>query len=222
MILHDVPQNTDAWFALRAGKVTASGVGGVITPKTLKASSGLDYLNTLVAETILGKPLNTFAGSPVTDRGHDMEADARAMLSLTLDADIEEVGFISSDDGRCGASPDGKLVGIKEGTETKVPMAKAMVGYALDPDSLYAKYRLQVQFSLWVTGWDAWHLYAFSEVLPSVYRRVEPDSDVFDAFNAHIPPFLARIDAAVKAIRETDQYADMDETSRAAAIAFDL
>jgi hypothetical protein len=193
MIIHDCPQGTPEWAAVRLGIPTASRVGDILTPKTLKLSgSAGKYRNQLVAEWLCGHPIDWSDGAGWMERGRDMEAEARKWYAFSRDCDVRQVGFISRDDGLFGCSPDG-LVGDDGGLELKCPALHTHVGYLLNPTDLAEQYRGQVQASLYVTGRAWWDLVSYSPDLPAVELRIEPDEDYIDALDMALAGFIGNL-----------------------------
>ena len=199
MIVLDVQQGSPEWIKARLGVITASAIGGVIQPKKLLPCASDAYLNRLAAEIVLGRPVDEVS-SDIMDRGHELEADARRWFSFDADAGVTEVGFVTTDDGRVGCSPDG-LVGDDEGLEIKSPMAVAHVGYVRDPASLVDAYVGQIQASLYVTGRKAWNIVSYNPVMKCVRVRVLPDAKFQAALADLITKFIARLDEAVELLR---------------------
>lgn len=202
MIVHTVQQGSDSWLALRAGVVTASEIKGVITPKELKASSASAYFNRIVTERIIGEPCLSESETKFMSRGKELEPEAIEAYETEYGYErgpVSRVGFVTTDDGRVGASPDA-IVGEDGGLEIKCPMIETHVGYALDPDSLRADYRGQVQVGLYVTGRKWWDLVSFNPhpSMPTlVVVHCEPEPEYQKALAEIVPAFLARVDAAV-------------------------
>lgn len=203
MIVHrDLEQGSDAWRKARLGVVTGSAIDGVLTPGKLLPSKSTGYLNQLVAETLIGQPCDDFDGSAWTERGTLMEDEARRWYAFDRDVEIDRVGFITTDDGRVGCSPDG-LVGEDGGIEIKCPSLKTFVGYATDHDALRDAYVGQTQVFLFVTGRKWIDLVAYNPAFNPVVVRVTPDAKYQAALADVLPKFVARIDAAVELLRPT-------------------
>ena len=199
MKLHDVKQGTKSWLRLRLGVVTASMAHTIVTPSRLSAGKADAYLNTLLVEMLLGKPADE-TSSGWMDRGTDLEPKARAWLAAELDVDVDEVGFITSDCGRFGCSPDG-VIAEAVGVEIKCRSAVKHVACLRDPEAFDAEVRMQTQFGLWVTGWPKWLGVAFNPVLPNLLREYEPDPDVQAALDEHMPAFRDRLDSELARLR---------------------
>lgn len=191
MIVHDCIQGTPEWRAVRLGLPTSSRFDSIVTPSKLEYSrSSAGYIAELVAEYMLGTPLDS-GTSAWMERGTEMEAEARAWYSMDHDVDVREVGFITTDDGRVGCSPDGLTDG--GGLEIKCYSARHHMECLLGQDITTGG---QVQGSLWITGLPYWDVIAYSPSLPPVVTRVWPDPDYQAALSKHMPTFLAELEAA--------------------------
>jgi len=200
VIRYDFAQGTEEWKRARLGVVTGSGFKMLLTNKTLKPSEqAAAYMARLVAETLIGEPIEE-PGSAFMDRGTEMEPDARSWYSFHRDVDVDQVGFITTDDGRVGCSPDG-LVGEDGGLELKCPAAHTHTAYAMDPDSLALDYRGQVQAGLYVTGRSWWDIVSYNPVIEPVLVRVYPDEAYRKALVPVLEKFLADMDAALAKMR---------------------
>lgn len=220
MIHHDAPQGSAEWLRARLGVVTASRFDCLLTTKTLKPSaSATPYLYELVAETLLGRPLDD-QQSQWMQRGSDLEAQARAHYGLYYGQEPREVGFITTDDGRVGCSPDA-LCGEDGGWEGKAGGAKAHVAALLDPEGFYTSHRGQVQGTLWVTKRAWWDLTHYNPEMPMARVRCYPEPEYQSALDAAIPAFLERLDAALAQVRAIDPLDGIeDDDARAAALVF--
>jgi len=108
MIFHDVPQNTDAWDALRLGKATASQFG------TFMANYGKDfgepakrYALQIALERLSGKKAEHGFSNEHMERGHEQEPVARMLYADEHFAEVLNGGFF--DCGEYGDSPDGRV-----------------------------------------------------------------------------------------------------------------
>lgn len=201
MKIIDVQQGSPEWLQARIGVVTASCMDQIITPKTRKPSSSQDkYLRTLLAEWLLGQPIDTFQSEWMV-RGSEMEDEAVARYEFEHDAETSRVGLCLRDDGKVGASPD-RLIGTDGVLEIKVPSIETHVGYMLNNDALRDAYFVQVQGELLVTG-RAWgDLVSYHPILPSVRVRIEPDADFVDTLSPILAEFVTRLDEAKERLAE--------------------
>lgn len=176
MRIIECAQGSPEWRAARLGIPTASQFSRILTPAKLEYAKGAEtYIREILAEWLTGEPQDE-GGSGGTERGTDMEPEARAWYEAQYDVTVREVGVCLSDDGTVGCSPDG-LVGEDGGLEIKCPFAKTHIGYVLDPASLVADYRHQIQGGLFVTGRKWWDVMSYSPIMPTVLVRCTPDAD---------------------------------------------
>jgi hypothetical protein len=146
MIAHNVQQGTPEWLQLRLGIPTASRFDDILTPKARKyAASARKYINELVAEWIVGEPLDSFT-SFAMEHGTMYEPEARSWYEFDTDTQVETVGFVTNDAGTVGCSPDG-LVGADGITEIKCPQPIRHVENVLGGDIATIG---QVQGCIWV------------------------------------------------------------------------
>src|SRR2546423_1157985 len=111
MKLFDVQQGSEQWMRLRMGRPTASQCDRIITPGGAPSKSASAYCNELLCEVMLQRPLEGVT-MPWMERGKILEAEAVRYYELVKDVETVPVGFVTTDDGRIGGSPD-RLVGDK-------------------------------------------------------------------------------------------------------------
>lgn len=115
MIFHNVEQNSDTWFALRLGKVTASKFG-LIMANEGKAfgEPAKRYALQLALERVTGKKSEYSFRNDDMERGHEQEPVARMLYETEHFVEVSNGGFF--DCGEYGDSPDGlvKQAGIIE------------------------------------------------------------------------------------------------------------
>ena len=156
-IFETLEQSSQEWLQARAGILTASTVGRLITPRTVKPSandSARGLYATLIAERITGH-VEPVSPSRMMARGTLLEPEARRIYAEQTGQDVDEVGFarLDTDTYTLGSSPDG-LVGETGGIEIKSPSAKVHVATVLS-GAIPDYNRAQVQAFLHVTG-RAW------------------------------------------------------------------
>ncbi len=106
MIIHDVEQRSDEWYALRAGIPTASEFSKLVTSKGKFSTQIETYAKTLAAEKFAGKPVDAWEGNQWTERGRDLEDEALKLYGFSNDCELTRVGFVTNDEGTMGCSPD--------------------------------------------------------------------------------------------------------------------
>ena len=186
MIRHHVEQGTSEWLAARLGIPTASQFHRIITPaKGDLSKQARKYAQELVAETLLGEPLDSAIDSlQWVARGKLLEPQAVRLYEYTTDRETAPAGFITSDDGRWGCSPDRLIEGAAGGLEIKCTAPQTHMGYLIDGVS--EEYRPQVQGQLLIAELDWVDLYAFHPTLPPVLIRTARDE-----------PYIAKLRSAL-------------------------
>lgn len=190
-------QRTDAWFAARCGKATASRIADIIAKtKTGVSASRAGYAAQIVAERLTGTVADSYSNAAM-DWGTLTEAEARNAYAFYADAGVMEVGFVDHPTiAMSGASPDG-LVGADGLLELKCPNTSTHIATLLGK-SVPGKYLCQIQWQLACTG-RAWCDFAsFDPRLPEAMRmfvaRIERDEAHIAELEREVAVFLAEVD----------------------------
>lgn len=201
MKVYDFAQYSPEWWAQRRGIPTSSNAKRIITPKDGKFSSQAeDYACDLIAEKYdhyYGQP-SEFATAAMRN-GNVMEPESRRFYVFERDCEVQQVGFVTTDDGRFGCSPD-SLVNSEGGLELKNPKPSTHIRYLLD-GGLPPEYRPQLHWCLIVTGRKWWDFLSYAPGLPHLLVRVEPN-EYTETLRGYMEKFwtlyqglLARIEA---------------------------
>ena len=127
------------------------------------------------------------------EQGHILEQEARDYFALTTGNEVEQVAFIETDDCRCGCSPDGLINGSTEGVEIKCPQVPNHIRYLLAGE-LPEQYVVQVQFSLWVTGFKRWHFLSYRRNFSALMLTIETDDKMQHAITNAVAWFNESFD----------------------------
>lgn len=173
MIIHNVEQNTEEWFRVRAGIPTASAFDKIITPGGKQSTSADKYENLLISELLTGKPTPEGFKSPSMMRGNVMEEEAANGYAFKFDIEPVRVGFVTDSNRTMGCSPD-RLIGDDGLLEIKCPEAHTHVAYLLD-EKLDREYWPQVQGQLLVTGRKWCDIITYYPEMPLLTLRVTRD-----------------------------------------------
>ena len=211
-IYEQLEQRTEEWLEARRGIVTASTVGKLITPKTVKPAANPEsraLLQQLVAERVSGWVEET----PTTNdmyRGIESEPIARDLYSEKY-APVVEVGFMRRDetDWTLGYSPDG-LVGDVGLIEVKSPRPRTHVATILSGD-VPVYHMAQLQAGLLVSGREWIDYISFHGGLPMWTKRVHPDRKWFDAIIQAVSDFERVARDAVAAWNDTTRHLPQTE-----------
>lgn len=192
-----VAQRSDEWYALRAGRITASAVSNVLAKiKTGEASDRKNYRAQLVVERLTGKPVENGFMTHHMQRGIEIEPFARAAYEVETGNVVTESGFWVFDDLLVGASPDG-LVGDEGLLEIKCPSLPTHLGYLLGK-KLPSIYEPQVQTQLWVTGrkWCDFMSYSpdFPDSLQRFIVRVDRNEPRIQEIETETRKFLSEVE----------------------------
>jgi hypothetical protein len=188
-------QGSEQWLAARTGKLTASNASKVVTAGGKLSTQRSAYIDELISDCFCPGQ-NAWQGNANTDRGTAMEPLARAAFTEATGLEVEEVGFVTREDGVIGCSPDGLISAggeYVEGLEIKCPLPKTHLRYLLDgklPDS----YKPQVHFSIMVTGLP-WHFWSYCPGMKPLHLYVEPD-DYTAKLEEMVEDFVADYSAA--------------------------
>ena len=175
-IYDDLTQGTDEWIAARAGMVTASTVGKLLTPTGNVANNDTarTLTLTLAAERITGHVEET-PMTPAMWRGVEEEPLARAAYEEHRELAVTEIGFMVRQfpGFRLGYSPDG-LVGVDglieiKSRDPKVHMRTVMA------DKVPAANMAQLQAGLLVSGREWCDYISFCAGMALWIKRVYPD-----------------------------------------------
>jgi hypothetical protein len=159
-------QNSEQWYSLRRGRVTASNFKKIITPARgdySKQAPG--YMRDLLVESFC-PDYAKFLGNMWTDRGTEMEPEARQAFRDTTGHAVEEVAFVTSERWQhvVGCSPDGLVKNeageYVAGLEIKCPSPFTHAEYIEDgvlPDD----YKTQAHGGMVVTGLNEWHFWSY-------------------------------------------------------------
>ena len=197
-VYEDFPQGSEEWFAIRAGKATASGFASILAKGQGKMRAA--YLRRVVAERLTGKPVETYRNSH-TDRGQEQEPLARMAYELITDNIVQQVGFVEHDTLLAGCSPDGLIFGMRRGAEIKCVIPTVQVETIL-AGGYPPEHKAQIQGGMWITGFDTWDFCSYSPDMPAHLRTyiftVGRDEDYIRALAAEVIVFLRDVDEIIE------------------------
>lgn len=202
MKIHNVPQGGSEWLILRAGIPTASEFDNLVTPKfePRKGQTPETYLSKKLAERWMGGPLPTFTSFGDMEQGKILEEEARPWYALEYNVEVEQVGFVTTDDGRIGCSPDG-LIGEDGGLELKCPTPHTHVDYLLD-NKVPDEYLAQVHGALLVTGRPWWRFVSYRRNFPALVVQVNRDPKIQILLSEVLAEFNDKLERAFNRLQE--------------------
>ncbi len=211
MIIHNCLQNSEEWQAIRRGRPSASRFKDIITAaKGELSKSCTDYMHELIGECFVPDWVE-FAGNKFTDRGTELEPEARMHYAAMTGVEVTQVGFVTRKDEVVGASPDGLIAkpGIdveadavydaagriingldlfRHGVEIKCLSPKKHVS-CIAAGVLPDDFRQQVHGSMAVTGLNSWDFFSYFPGLAPFLITVRRD-DYTEKLSASLDAFL--------------------------------
>ncbi len=201
MKISEHPQGSEGWKMARAGVVTASEAGELLTPLFAPRTGDgpRKYLYRKAAERIFGMIVDERGGTWAMGQGQAKESMAVGWYSFTRNVDVQRVGLCLTDDLKCGASPDG-LIGDDAGIEIKSPEITNHIRYLLE-GRLPPEYAVQVHFSMYVTGRREWTFVSYHPHAPKLVVLVPRDEEIQAKIAATVGKFVSELDECERRIR---------------------
>lgn len=194
----DCAQGSDDWFRARMGIPTASEFATVMAKgngggesKTRKT-----YMRKLAAEIITGETMDHF-GSAHTERGHEMEPEARDLYAFMRDCEPEIVGFIRN--GKKGCSPDA-LVDPNGAVEIKTKLPHLQIE-CIEGGCVPSVHKAQCQGILWVAEREWIDFVSFWPNLPLFVVREYRDDDYIERLRIAVDQFNEELAQLVERVR---------------------
>lgn len=203
---HFVDPYTEAWWKLRRGRPTASQFDRIVTPSGQPSNQARKYIYELVAERLLDETMKKDQpDSYWIERGSALEAQAIEAFQARSSLTLEKVGFVTSNDGRIGCSPDCLVKGHGQAVEVKCPAPWTQIGYLLDGPGI--NYRAQVQGQLLVGDeWEAVYFFAWHPQMPSLRVKTLRDKSYQNALAELLDRFCDELDFATEQARKLGAY----------------
>lgn len=209
MIIHDVEQGTPEWHAKRAGIPTASEFSNLITAHGAESKGIERYARLLALELHRGGVAQNFGGNRHTERGHELEPEARADYEMENQVHVEQVGFITNTLMQYGCSPDGLIEKDPEGKGGYEAKCKSdekhldmLMQYDIDGQTP-SEHVAQPQGCMFVTGRKWWDLHMYHPTMRSITIRQYPDQLYFKVLRAQLKAINARKRVILEFINKT-------------------
>lgn len=209
-IYWDVPQRSEAWRALRAGKLTASQAKAALAQTKTGSDTAMrrDLRAKLVTERITGCAEDTGHRTPAMVWGIDHEAEALRAYAQVSAQRLYQIGFVEHPDLAAGASPDALT---EDGTvivEVKCPMSHTHAA-TLRERTIPARHLPQLQHALLCCDRaDRVEFVSYDPRFPSELRlfhaTLTREEAGLEAYTAQVVKFLEECDvdeADLRALR---------------------
>jgi hypothetical protein len=198
MQIFNCAQGSTEWFACRMGIPTASQFATVMASGRGGAESKTrrTYMLKLAGEIITGEPMDSVSNRH-TERGHEMEPEARSFYAFQNDVEPELVGFIRN--GQTGGSPD-SLVGNDGMLEIKTKLPHLLAEVILKGD-FPAEHHAQCQGQLWVAEREWIDLVCYWPKMPKFIIRAYRDEEYIKQIASAIDQFNEELADVVERLR---------------------
>jgi hypothetical protein len=204
----DCEQRSPAWYAARAGLLTATGAAAMLSrlKKSTEEPVGKTELRLRLAlEAERGVPLeDDHFESDYMRRGREREADGLAAYEVVTGELVTRVGFLQHDTLPIGCSPDGIVGDFAGGLELKCPKFTTHFEY-LRKGTLPSEYAAQVTHSLFVTGLEFWDFCSYCPEFDGAARlfqvRVWRDGVDLDAYALAFQLFWGEVEQVREIVR---------------------
>ena len=197
--LIDCEQNSPEWDAARLGLATTSKFKDILAKG--KGLTRAKYMRVLAGERVAGAKEESFHSAEM-ERGHIMEAEARAMYEFRKDVETTQIGFVKSVDVQVGSSPD-RFVGEDGILEIKTAKPSVLIEHTeRGMDIFPPTHMAQCQGQLWVCEKKWLDLCIYWPGMPFCVWRLKPDTTfIYDLqtevklFNRELAKMVERIEA---------------------------
>lgn len=188
---YDIQQGSAEWYKIRSGLPTAGSFHRIITPAKMQLSTQRQsYACQLIAERLLNWQSASLDHIKCIAEGKRLEPQAVVQLEKVIQISTTPVGFVTTDDGRFGASPDrvaGLMASPNTVVECKCPTIPTQIEYLLfGPGTAY---RAQVQGQLWVAEAERAIFYSYLERGPHCLVRTHRDEVFIKAMESCLEQF---------------------------------
>ena len=190
MIIHDVEQGSIHWLYLKLGRLSASEMEKVVTPTGKPSTQVTKLAYKLATERLLNEQMGNIDFLEAIARGKELEPEARRAYTLETGLEVTPVGFVTTDDGEIGASPDGLVNdnGKRGGVEIKCPNPMRIMEWI--NEGFGKDYQIQVQSQMYVGELDFVDRWGYHPQCPSVFVRTYRDEKLIKIIADESDKFL--------------------------------
>jgi len=203
----DCEQGSAAWLRARLGIPTASQFHRIVTPAKWQLSKqARGYAFRLAAELLLNQVTESIEGIEWMERGQELEPAALRMYEFEQEVATAGVGFLTTDDGRIGATPDRLIVGKPAALELKCPAPWTHLQYMID--GFGADYLPQAQGQIFVGEFDFVVRYSYHPSMPPVLAHTFRDDEQQKMLRQALADFLDMRDEILERARRHGLFAE--------------
>jgi len=207
MRIINIKQGTPEWRNARLGLPTGSGASKLVSPTGQLSKSVLPFAEKLAGDLFAGEDTDSWEGNKYTERGHELEPDARKFHAFKTNTSVTEVGFVTDDLGRYGASPDGLIgkpdawIGVAEYKCLPKEHLPSLLHYARTDDAPL-KFKPQTQMELLVCEVEWVELVYYHNKLTSFIVRQYRDESFIAKLKDQIDICLEHRDETLELLKK--------------------
>ncbi|HEX8837682.1 MAG TPA: YqaJ viral recombinase family protein [Candidatus Acidoferrum sp.] len=197
--LSEIPlmdQRSFEWFAARLGIPTASNFEKIITPAGAPSGQAQSYLCRLLCERIFDRRFDDQVDTKWMRHGRECEDEAAREFEAVSNERVEPVGFVLSECGRYGCSPDRLIVGKNAALEIKCPSPWKHVEHMIYGPG--KDYKPQVQGQMFVGGYKMIYFFSYFPGMPPVLLQTERDEGFIEKLRIALKVFCDHLDKKTK------------------------
>jgi hypothetical protein len=207
MKIIECAQYSPEWYNARMGKPTASMFHKIVTPTGQLSRQAGPYMYKLLAERLLMESMQDQLGFVEwAERGKLEQRHAAAQFEFTHDIKLREVGFVTTDDGQIGCSPD--YLYANRCVEVKCPAPWTQLMYLSEGPG--ADYTPQVQGQLMIGEWDSAHFYSYHPRMPPYDAMLGRDAGYIGKLAHALGRFLDDMNVAHERLKQLGAYVRLD------------
>lgn len=200
MIKHLVDQRSEAWHALRLGRVTGTAFKELMSGKTTAGYYNL--IADIAAEIITecSEDQENYVSSDM-QKGIDLEPIAAKCYEDMFETELESVGFVTPNEDNkysewIGVSPD-RLTLDSGLVEIKCPKRSTHL-YYIQAGKLPSTYKWQVYGQLYTTGLNYCDFFSYCDGLKPFIIRVYPDAEIFKLIEIELDIMIESVQKLIK------------------------
>ena len=208
MKIHDVAEGSEQWLRLRLGIPTASNFHKIVTPTGKLSTQARSYMYQLIAERLLREPVEDIGNLYYVARGRELEPQAIHAYEFERDIETKPCGFITTDNGRIGCTPDRLIVGQSAAVELKCPAPHTHICYLIE--GFGTDYVPQVQGQMLVGEFGWIDRYSYHPNLPPVLVRTHRDEPFITKLREALDQFCAAFDRTLETVKARGYFEDRE------------
>lgn len=194
-------QRTPEWRKARLGIPTASNFDKIITPSGAPSGQAQSYMCRLVGERLLERSLEEdISGVKWVQHGNTFEWEAVREFEKIINDKCRTVGFVTTPDGRWGASPDRLIKDKSIAVEIKCPSPWKHIEYTLYGPG--KDYKPQVQGQMLVGRYTLVYFFSYFPGMPCRVWRYERDDSFIELMRKALTLFSDNLEKATREYKE--------------------